>query len=127
MRDGMKSGRRKAMQYLGRISGSGELRLDGKAAGPAAFDFEGFFKPAGGVACAGEIDAAPAVLQTLVGQRGVQLATKSGLVLELRLSAKKLGPAAHIAHVEVMGDLPTDPAAWREAAEAADAAEEPAQ
>jgi hypothetical protein len=109
-----RSGRRKAMQYLGRISGSGTLQLGGEKLGPASYDFEGFFKPAGGVACAGEIEAAPALLQSVLGQRGLQIVTAAGLVLDLRMSAKKLGAAARVAHVEVNGDLPTDQAAWRE-------------
>jgi hypothetical protein len=62
---------------------------------------------------AGEIEAPTAVLQGLLGQRNVRLVTKSGLTLELRLSAKKLGPTARVAHVDVSGDLPTDAAAWR--------------
>lgn len=105
------------MQYLGRISGSGTLQLAGENLGPANYDFEGFFKPAGGVACAGEIEAAPAVLHSMLGQRGLQIVTATGRVLDLRLSAKKLGATARVAHVEVNGDLPTDQAAWREIAD----------
>jgi len=113
MHQNVRSGRRKAMQYLGRIAGTGQLQLDATPMGPASYDFEGFFKPAGGVACAGEIEAPTAVLQGLLGQRNVRLVTKSGLTLDLRLSAKKLGPTARVAHVDVSGDLPTDAAAWR--------------
>lgn len=110
------------MKYLGRISGNGAILSDGVEIARASYDFEGFSRPRGGVACSGEIAAAPPFLNSVFGQRGLQLRTDGGRLLELRFSDKELAAASPVAQVDVTGDLPELPAEWRGGSSADDAA-----
>ena len=101
------------MRYLGRIAGSGSLRLGRKTLARAAYDFDGFTGPRGGCVSSGEIRLEPSDLQVVFGQVGVQLLTDDGRLLDLKFSEKKLDVAADVAHVEVSGDLPRTLEEWR--------------
>jgi hypothetical protein len=101
------------MQYLGRIAGSGQLMRDGETVARASYDFEGFMRPRGVVVGSGEISLAPSDLKAVFGRPGVQLRTDEGRLLDLRFSEKELRLANGVAEVEVTGDLPGTPSAWR--------------
>ena len=99
--------------YLGRIAGAGSVRIGGETVARAAYDFDGFAAPRGGVICSGEITLAPSDLRAVFGRHGVQLLTDDGRLLDLTFSEKELPPATDAAHVDVSGDLPCSPAEWR--------------
>ncbi len=101
------------VRYLGRIAGAGSVRIDGEAVARAAYDFDGFAAPRGGVMGSGEITLAPSDLEAVFGRLGVQLLTDDGRPLDLKFSEKELSPATDAAHVDVSGDLPRSPAEWR--------------
>jgi hypothetical protein len=114
------------MQYLGRIAGSGQLMRDGETVARASYEFEGFMRPRGIVVGSGEIRLAPSGLKAVFGRPGVQLRTDDGRLLDLRFSEKELRIANGVAEVEVTGDLPGTPAAWRGGSTAAPAYAAPA-
>jgi hypothetical protein len=60
----------------------------------------------------GEIRLAAAALESVFGRDDVQLLTDDGRLLDLRFSEKELLAASDVAHVDVTGDLPTDPESW---------------
>jgi hypothetical protein len=101
------------MLYLGGLSGAGILKCNGEEIVRATYDFEGYMRPPFGVTCSGEIGMPAAILKDLFGRRDVQLLTDDGRLLDLRFSEKKLGQASETAHVDVTGQLPTDPKNWR--------------
>jgi hypothetical protein len=101
------------MRYLGHISGKGVLKWKGQDVGPAAFDFDGFFKNPFGVMCSGEIRLLPPALRAVFGHRGVQLLTDEGRLLDIRFSGKELPSESDSAHVDVTGDLPKTPRTWQ--------------
>ena len=99
--------------YLGRISGTGNVRIGGETVARASYDFDGFATPHGGVTGSGELILAPSDLAAVFGHAGVQLLTDEGRLLDLKFSEKDLPPAADAAHVDVSGELPRSPAEWR--------------
>jgi hypothetical protein len=101
------------VRYLGRIAGAGSLMSGGEIVARAAYDFDGFTAPRGGVMSSGELKLAPSDLKAVFGTLGVQLLTDDGRLLDLKFSEKELRPAADAAHVDVTGDLPRSPAEWR--------------
>ncbi len=101
------------VRYLGRIAGAGSVRIGGETVARAAYDFDGFAAPRGGVICSGEIALAPSDLEAVFGGPGVQLLTDDGQLLDLKFTEMELRPATHAAHVDVSGDLPRSPAEWR--------------
>lgn len=101
------------MKYLGRISGNGVILADGVEVARASYEFEGFSRPRGGVACSGEIAAPPPFLNSVFGQRGLQLRTDGGRLLDLQFSDKELAASSPVAQVDVTGELPELPAEWR--------------
>jgi len=103
------------VRYLGRIAGDGSVRIDDEMVARAAYDFDGFAAPRGGVMGSGEITLAPSDLEAVFGRLGVQLLTDDGRLLDLTFSEKELRPATDAAHVDVSGDLPRSPAEWRAA------------
>ena len=100
-------------RYLGRIAGTGSVRIDGETVAHAAYDFDGFATPRGGVTGSGELRLTPSDLEAVFGRPGVQLLTDDGRLLDLKFSEKALPPATDAAHVDVSGDLPRSPAEWR--------------
>ena len=99
--------------YLGRLAGAGSVRIGGETVARAAYDFDGFATPRGGVTGSGELKLAPSDLEAVFGRPGVQLLTDDGRLLDLKFSEKALPPATDAAHVDVSGDLPRSPAEWR--------------
>jgi hypothetical protein len=100
------------MRYLGGISGSGTLKANGEEVGRASYEFGGYFRERIGVTGSGEIRLAAAALESVFGRDDVQLLTDDGRLLDLRFSEKELLAASDVAHVDVTGDLPTDPESW---------------
>jgi hypothetical protein len=100
-------------RYLGRIAGTGSVRIDGETVARASYDFHGFATPRGGVTGSGELRLKPSDLEAVSGKPGVQLLTDDGRLLDLKFSEKALPPATDAAHVDVSGDLPRSPAEWR--------------
>ena len=106
-----------AMRYLGGISGSGTVTLNGKKVAMANFDLDGYFRPMVGVTGSGEIQLPRELLEGLFGRTDLQLLTDHGLLLDLRFSDSTLPPASDVAHVDVKGSKgssPTAPADWRQ-------------
>lgn len=101
------------MQYLGRISGNGNLRIGGETVARASYEIEGFAEPRGGVMSSGELSLAPSHLKAVFGRVGLQLLTDDGRLLDVRFSEKALRLATEVVHVEVTGDLASSPAEWR--------------
>ncbi len=99
--------------YLGRLAGAGSMRIGGKTVARAAYDFDGFATPHGGVTGSGEIRLTASDLKAVFGQTGVQLVTDDGRVLDLKFSEKELPAGTEAAHVDVSGDLPHSSAEWR--------------
>ncbi len=99
--------------YLGRIAGAGSVRIGGETVARAAYDFDGFAAPGGGVMGSGEIRLAPSDLEAVFGGLGVQLLTDDGRLLDLKFSEKELPSGTDAAHVDVTGDLPRSPSEWR--------------
>jgi hypothetical protein len=100
------------VRYLGRFAGVGSVMSGGEIVARAAYDFDGFTAPRGGVMSSGELKLAPSDLKAVFGGPGVQLLTDDGRLLDLRFSEKELHPGAEVAHVDVTGDLPSSPADW---------------
>jgi len=100
------------MRYLGGISGSGTLKAGGEEVARATYDFGGYFKERVGVTGSGEIRLAADALRSVFGRDDLQLLTDDGRLLDLRFSEKELALASEAAHVEVTGDLPSDPQGW---------------
>lgn len=100
------------MRYLGGLSGSGTLTANGEEIARATYDFGGYFKERVGVTGSGEIRLAAAVLQRVFGRDDLRLLTDDGRILGLRFSEDKLASDSEFAHVDVTGDLPTDPRGW---------------
>ncbi len=100
------------MRYLGRMSGNGVLKCAGQDIARAAFDIEGYLKKPAGVTGSGEIRLACTVLKDVFGRKDVQLLTDDGRLLDLRFSDKKLTATSEIAHVDVTGELPSNPQIW---------------
>ena len=103
------------MGYLGRLAGAGAIRIGGEAIARAAYDFDGFATPHGGVTASGELRLTASDLAAVFGRIGVQLLTDDGRLLDLKFSEKQLPAGADAAHVDVSGDLPRSPAEWRAA------------
>ena len=101
------------MRYLGAMSGSAALMAGDTALGRAEYEFDAYLKKVGEVSCSGEIRMAAGDLEAVFGRRDLALLTDDGRRLDVRFSEKALKPDADAAHVDVTGDLPTDPAAWR--------------
>jgi len=99
--------------YLGRLGGAGSVRIDGETVARAAYDFDGFATPHGGVTGSGEIRLKPSDLEAVFGRPGVQLLTDDGRLLDLKFSEKELPAGTDAAHVDVSGDLPRSPEEWR--------------
>ena len=78
--------------YLGRIAGAGSVRIGGETVARAAYDFDGFAAPRGGVMGSGELKLAPSELKAVFGRLGVQLLTDDGRLLDLTFSEKELPP-----------------------------------
>ena len=57
------------------IAGAGSVRIGGETVARAAYDFDGFAAPGGGVMGSGEIRLAPSDLEAVFGGLGVQLLT----------------------------------------------------
>jgi len=103
-----------ALRYLGGISGHGVVTQNGKEIAPARFDLDGFFCPPAGVTGCGEIQLSGEVLKSLFGRTDLQLLTDEGLLLALRFSDATLPAESDVAHVDVTGQFPTAPDAWRQ-------------
>jgi hypothetical protein len=99
--------------YLGRIAGTGSVRIGSETVARVAYDFDSFAAPRGGVVGSGEVTLAPFDLEAVFGSIGVQLLTDDGRLLDLKFSEKELRPGVDAAHVDVTGDLPRSPAEWR--------------
>ena len=99
--------------YLGRLAGAGSVRIGGETIARAAYDFDGFATPHGGVTGSGELRLTASDLEAVFGRPGVQLLTDDGRLLDLKFSESTLPAAAEAAHVDVSGDLPRSPAEWR--------------
>ena len=101
--------------YLGRIAGAGSVTIDGETVARAAFDFDGFATPHGGVTGSGELRLTASHLEAVFHRIGVQLLTDDGQLLDLKFSERELPAGAEAAHVDVSGDLPRSAAEWRAA------------
>jgi hypothetical protein len=101
------------VRYLGRITGAGSVRIGGETVARAAYDFDGFAAPRGGVMASGELRLAPSDLAAVFGRLGLQLLTDDDRLLDLKFSEKELPAATDAAHVDVSGDLPRSPSEWR--------------
>jgi hypothetical protein len=101
------------VRYLGRIAGWGNLTSGGETIARAAYEFDGFTAPRGGVMSSGELQLAPSDLKAVFGKSGLQLLTDDGRLLDLKFSEKELRTATDFVHVDVSGDLPSSPAEWR--------------
>ena len=94
------------MRYLGRVSGSGVIRIEDEDAGSATFEFECYLIKPNVVTSSGEIKTAPDLLKRMFGRNDVQFVTDDGHLLKLILSDKKVAPSGSTAHVDASGDLP---------------------
>jgi hypothetical protein len=103
----------KPLRYLGGISGNGFVQHNGENIAAATFDLDGYFRPNLGVTGSGEIQLSGDVLKSLFGRTDLQLLTDQGLVLELRFSDRTLREASEVAAIDVTGQFPTAPEAWR--------------
>ena len=99
--------------YLGRIAGAGSVRIGGETVARAAYDFDGFAAPRGGVMGSGELKLAPCDSKPCLAGSPFNSSTDDGRLLDLTFSEKELAPATDAAHVDVSGDLPRSPAEWR--------------
>ncbi len=99
--------------YLGRLAGAGSVQIDGETIARAAYDFDGFATPHGGVTASGELRLTAADLEAVFGRAGVQLLTDEGRLLDLKFSEKELPAGTDAAHVDVSGGLPRSLAEWR--------------
>ena len=99
------------MRYLGRMSGSGELRCNGETIVRTTYDIDGFFRSPTSVVGTGELRL-PAGTQRMTGRKGVQLFTDDGRVLDLGFP----GGAAQndpVSAIDVRGGLDAAPGSWR--------------
>lgn len=94
------------MQYLGGISGAGDLKCKDEILARADYDFDGFLRRPGEVTGSGEIRMSPDALRQVFGRDDLHLLTDDGRLLSLRFSEKELPAASDSAHVDVSGDLP---------------------
>jgi hypothetical protein len=101
------------VRYLGRIAGCGSVTSDGETIARAAYEFDGFTAPRGGVMSSGELKLAPSDLKAVFGRSSLQLITDDGRLLVLKFSEKELRTETDVVHVDVTGDLPRSPAEWR--------------
>ncbi len=101
------------MRYLGGISGQGTLKCNGEEVGRASYDFDGYYKAPMGITSSGEIRLSPAALRGVFGRNGIQLLTDDGRLFDLKFSEKELRSATDVAHVDIIGGLPTSPQNWR--------------
>ncbi len=101
--------------YLGRLAGAGSVQIDGETIARAAYDFDGFATPHGGVTASGELRLTASHLEAVFGRIGVQLLTDDGRLLDLKFSERELPAGTEAAHVDVSGDLPRSPEEWRAA------------
>ncbi|WP_026606786.1 hypothetical protein [Methylocapsa acidiphila] len=95
------------MRYLGGLTGRGVLKHNGDEIARVSYDFDSFFKKSAGVTSCGELQASAAALKDVFGRKNIQLLTDDGRLLDLRFSEKTLPPSSNVAHVDVIGDLPT--------------------
>lgn len=102
------------MRYLGGISGSGLLKCNGEDVARASYDFDGYLREPGGITSCGEIRLAAAALKSVFGRKNVQLLADDGRLFQLSFSEKGLRAASEVAHVDVTGELPTNPVSWRQ-------------
>lgn len=100
------------MRYLGGISGFGSLKCGGETMARAEYAFDGFLSKTGQITGSGEIRLVADALSRVFGRRDIKLLTEDGRLLGLYFSGKQLPPAAGVAHVDVVGDLPR-PSEWR--------------
>jgi len=100
----------KALRYLGRLSGRGEIIHNGRNVAPATFDFDGYHRQAAGVSGCGEIRLSADVLKGLFGRIDLQMLTEQGQVFDIIFSDKVLPDDSCVAHVDLSGAL--DPADW---------------
>jgi hypothetical protein len=100
------------MRYLGRLSGTGVVTLNGTAVARASYDFDGYMQHSFGITCSGEIRLSADALESVFRRRGVQLLTDEGRLLDLRFSGGRLPAAGAAAHVDVTGQLPPTPQSW---------------
>ena len=101
------------MDYLGNISGEGELIQHGKDLARAYYDFDGYFTKHAGVTCNGELRCSAEVLGAIFGLASLQLRTDDGRLLELQFSSKSIDPSQETVHVDVRGRLPEEKREWR--------------
>ncbi|GLK67775.1 hypothetical protein GCM10008179_14130 [Hansschlegelia plantiphila] len=93
------------MRYLGSLTCSGILEMDGERA-PARFEFECYLAKMGSVAASGELTTSPSALKKMHGVRDVDFLADTGHHLKLTLSDKKATPTGASADVVAAGDLP---------------------
>lgn len=100
----------KALRYLGRLSGRGDIIHNGKKMAPATFDFDGYYRAAAGVSGCGEIRLHADALKGLFGRSDLQMLTEQGQVFDIVFSDKVLPDESCVAHIDLTGVL--DPADW---------------
>lgn len=100
------------MRYLGRLQGLGVVTQEDRDIGPAAYDIDGFAVHPRGITGSGEVRLRSSDLARVFGRRGIRLRTDDGRLLDLRFSDRALRNDSEVAHVDVGGDLPTDPGSW---------------
>ena len=96
------------MRYLGALHGAGMLSLGEESLGRASYDFDGYVSRPGEVTSSGEIRTTRKALKSMFGMKGLRLVTDDGRTLSLRFTEKALRPDSISAHVDVMGDLPSE-------------------
>lgn len=101
----------KALRYLGRLSGRGDIIHTGKKVASAAFELDGYYRAAAGVSGCGEIRLRAETLKSLFGRRDLQLMTEQGQVFDILFSDAMLPEESCVAHIDLTGML--DPADWR--------------
>ena len=97
---------RGSIQFLGRLSGAGELACDGEPMGRATFEIDGFRTRTGEIVGSGEVRMTPAELDRAFGRINLTLTTDEGRVLAVRFSGKRHNASENAAHADITGDLP---------------------
>jgi hypothetical protein len=97
------------MKYLGGIHGAGVLKSEDTTFARVDYDFDSFLRKPGEVIGSGEIRLPPDTLEQVFGRQDLHLLTDDGRFLRLRFSEKNLPAASDSAHVEVAGDLRSNP------------------
>ena len=100
------------MLYLGGLRGAGVLTAGVETVARADYDFDGFLLGPGRIASSGEIRMQPEALRDVFGRTDLHLLTDDGRKLNLRFSEKRLASPSNAAHVDVTGELPSEPD-WR--------------